>query len=144
MASFSSDSVAGHHLLRHLQRVDVELGIGDVDLEEGERVRELFGRVGHLRHAGGGGDQGVERGIGVRGPHHVEAGVAGARRVGGNLEHQPALRAEALHQRGGGDAGFFRDFRQRQLHRAKPRHDADGGVDQVLVGDGSGTAGHVT
>jgi hypothetical protein len=77
----------------------VKVGIGEVHLQERQVVRDFFWRVEIAGDVGGGGD---ERGEwrGVRGAHHVEAGVHGLCGGGGHGKQQSALRTKALHQRG--------------------------------------------
>ena len=75
--------------------------------------------------------------------HHVEAGVASVAAasaesfsISARLEPKRCTSVAAV------TPASFATCRQRQLDRAEPRHHADGGVDQVLVGDGSGAGGH--
>ena len=78
----------------------------------------------------------------MRGAEHVEAGVDAVDGRGPERQHQAALRAEALHQRRGGEAGVRGDFGQRQPGRSEPGHGALGGDEDVVVGDGAGARTH--
>src|SRR5437763_9821530 len=120
------------HGARVRVRALVAIGIGAVDLQEGEAVRHHLRRSGHRRHTVGDRVYGGDR-RSVRGPDARELGANAAAVAGGEGEQQSPLRTEPLDQRGRRDARFLRDMGQRQS-RSDARHDAQGGAEDVGVG----------
>ena len=118
--------------LEHLPGADhhqpMKVGIGEIHLQERQVVGDFFRRVEIAGDVGGGGDERGER-RGMRGAHHVEAGVHRLGGGGGHGEQQSALRPKPLHQRGRRQAGLFADVGERQLAWPDAADDLGRGVD---------------
>jgi hypothetical protein len=125
------------HLILHRARVDggqpAELRIGEIKLEERDVVGQLV--AGERRRAA---DQHRVQG----GERRAVLGAGGARLLGGvrgglfdDREQQTPLRAEPLHQGGGGEPGLAGDLGQREPPGPHPAHDPAGRrADRAVAG----------
>jgi hypothetical protein len=122
-------------------RMPPEVGVGQIDLQKGEAVRDLFRRPHELGPAVAKGEERLGRRW-VRLADGRELLPVPFRAGGGEREQQAALGAEALDERGRRDPAFAGDIGERQADRPEPTDGAGGGAEKRGVGRLARTRAH--
>ena len=132
---------AGVHRPRAFERVTVEVWLGQIEAKEGQRVGDLLRGRAQERHTVRQPEERPDRGS-VPGAQAVEDVGGPARGVRGRGEQQAALGSETVYDGRSRYARLLSHVGQREPTRSEASDGPEGGPQELLVTDLTGTGAH--